>query len=482
MRKNNKTLKEKAVSGVFYLGIKRIALQVIFTLSNVILARILFPEDFGTFAIVGFIGTLFLVFADLGLGPALVQKKEKVKLLDLQTAYTFQIVLALLIIAVLFITAPYIVKFFNLGEVGVNLIRFYSLFFLFGPFKTTSGAILEKNLDYAKLVSVELLEVSFSAITTVILALAGYGVYSFAVGAVIGHLVGGLSYFRFYPWKIRLKIGKVNFWSLSKFGVPLQINTILGLFYGPLILLYLGKTVGSGNLGFFQFAASLSVLPLAVSEIVNRVIFPLGSRLQADKPTFRKITERSLIIISVTTLPLLAIGLSSAREIIHFVYTDKWLPSLPALYFGLIQTSMIAYIGVFSQLLLARGRAKYMRNMAFVWAVLTWLIAPPLIAKFNFVGMSMTGLLVASSGVWLFIKLRQEIEFSIVNVLPYIVSSTLCGFSVFWILVLLPSSLWSLILALILGVSVYLLCLFLLAKETILENLGMSVSLFVKRR
>lgn len=471
-------LRRKAFEAVFALGAKRVIVQAIFTISNIFLARLLFPADFGMFAIVTFVGGIFSVFADIGLGLALIQKKDKITTFEMQTVFTCQFFLCFLIFLSINLIAPFASAYYGFGDKGTLLFHVFSFYFLFGPFKTTAGAILERNLEYRKLVIVELLEILTVSASTVVMAISGFGVFSFVVGGICGHIVGAFSYFIFSPWPIRFRFSAKILSSLARFGLPLQVNSILGLFYGPLILLYLGKTVGAANLGFFQFAASLSVLPLAVSEIVNRVIFPLGARLQQDKMLFKKIIERSLVVVSLFTLPILMIGIASVGEIIHLVYTDKWLPSLPALYFGLVQTSIMAYTGIFSQLLLSRGKAKYLRNMAFVWTVLTWLLAPFLIRAFNFVGMSMTGLLVSASGMWMCFKLNQEVDFSIVkNISPYFFSAAAAGLITFFVLWLTPTSIIALSFAVLLGFLVYFSCLYLFVKEVFLENLRLILSL-----
>ena len=471
MRKNGSLVK-KAVEGTLVLGVRRVLIQVIFTLSNIFLARLLFPQDFGTFAIVSFTLVVFTVFCDLGLGPSLVQKKGDVTVLDLRTAFTIQFILALSVIAIIFAITPLFIDFYQLEEKNSLLFRLYSLHLLLIPFKNTCGALLERRLEYKKVVTVEILDTLCGSLVTVSGAIAGLGVLSFAIGAVAGRFFGALLYSLLGWWSFGFAFSKRTLVALTKFGLPYQINVILGLFYGPFVLLYLGKRVGSENLGYFQFAASLAVLPLAFSEIINRVIFPLGARLQSNKEVLGKIIERSIVVVSITTLPLLALGLSTAREIINFVYTDRWLPALPALYLGLVQTSVMAYTGIFSQLLLAKGRAKDLRNMSLVWAILTWLLAPPLISAFSFVGMSLAGLVVSLSGIWLFIRLKQEIEFSIfAKIAPYFVGAVFAGLFIYSILSFLPHSILSLILAVSLGFCAYVTIITVLAKKEFFSDL-----------
>src|SRR3989338_1728005 len=193
MRKNGSLVK-KAVEGTLVLGVRRVLIQVIFTLSNIFLARLLFPQDFGTFAIVSFTLVVFTVFCDLGLGPSLVQKKGNVTVLDLRTAFTIQFILALSVIAIIFAITPLFIDFYQLEEKNSLLFRLYSLHLLLIPFKNTCGALLERRLEYKKIVTVEILDTLCGSLVTVSGAIAGLGVLSFAIGAVAGRFFGALLY------------------------------------------------------------------------------------------------------------------------------------------------------------------------------------------------------------------------------------------------------------------------------------------------
>ena len=483
MAPERSALKKKAASGVVLLSAKRVVLQVIFTTSNIFLARLLFPADFGTFAIVGSIGLFFNVFADLGLVPSLIQKKGAVKVTEMQTAFTLQAFLGLMIVGAIFLTAELLSGFFGLEERGVILLKLYSLKFLIDPFRQVPLAILERGLQYKKIVMLDILVTLVGSGSTVFLAFSGLGVYSFAYGLVISHITSALLLRLILRWPIGIAFSRQVFLNLTKFGLPFQLHVILGLFYGPLILLYLGKAVGQTNLGLYQFAASLSVFPIAFAEILNRVIFPLGARTQADRAFLKQAIERSLVLVSMTTMPAIFFIGATAGQIIHYVYTDRWLAALPALYFGLAQMGIIAYTGVFGQFLLARGQAGIMRNIGLVWAALTWILAPILIAKFNFVGMNMTGLLVSASGIWLFFRLKREARFNFgENFITYGLLAALSSLVIIVFVNLLPQSFSSLVFALVSGAIVYFVLLVVFAQKTLRENLELVISMFFKQK
>lgn len=483
MNKGNQPLVKKAATSIVFLTAKRIFLQIIFTGSNVFLARLLFPADFGTFAIIGSVGIFFNVFSDLGMTQALIQKRLEIKRVDIQTAFTTQLILGLILALLIFLTAGEISKFFNLGSSGVGLLKLYSLMFLIVPFRQIPGAILERYLNFKKIVMLDIVGALVSSGSTIFLAFLGYGVASLVIGLVIGNLIGVILLWIFARWPIGISFDKKVFWNLTRFGIPFQSHVILGLFYGPLILLYLGKAVGQANLGYYQFAANLSVFSLVFSEILARVIFPLGSRTQKDEVFLKQAIEKSIALVSMVTMPAIFLIAAVASQIIHYVYTDRWLPALPALYLGLAQMGIMAYTGIFGQLLLARGRAGVMRNMGFVWGVLTWVLAPILIAKFNFVGMNLTGLLVSVSGIWLFFRLKREISFNFGRgFLKYFaLAFGASGLTVATVNVL-PESFASLVFALILGVIFYFGLLAVFARQVLRENLQLVFSMIFREK
>jgi O-antigen/teichoic acid export membrane protein len=176
------------------------------------------------------------------------------------------------------------------------------------------------------------------------------------------------------------------------------------------------------------------------------------------------------MIVSATTLPVVFIMIAAAPSMIHFIYTDRWLPVLPALYLGLLQMGIIAFTGIFSQLLLARGHPTVMRNIGVVWAILTWIFSPPLIHFFNFVGMSLAGFLVSASGIWLVFRLRKEIDFSfLTNLQPYFVNAAIVGFIVNLLIKTLPNTFGNLVISLVTGVFIYVISAFLFRRREIVE-------------
>lgn len=470
--------KKQAVSSLVLLFLKRVVIQIILTVSNIILARLLFPQDFGIFALIIFIFGLLSVFTDLGLGAALIQRKESVDQKDLQTAFIFQFGLNLLLMLVVILIAPFIGSFYNLADTSVTLIKLYSLYLLFSPLKTISAAMLERDLNFRRLIMAEIFEAGIGSMATIILAFSGLGLSSLVFGRLIGNVLGGIGYFLSFPWKIRLHFSKPRFQQLVKFGLPFQSSVILGLFYGPLLLLYLGKAVGSENLGYYQFAAGIAVIPMAIPELVGKLIFPLVSRASHNKLVLKKIIDSATLMVAFASLPVVFVMLAGADIFIPIIYTEKWIKVIPAFYFLVIEVGIISFTTVYMQVLLALGEVRFIRKITIAWAILTWLISPILIYYFNFIGMSAAVLLISITGISLIFKLKNIINFPFVKIIwPFLVLSSAMGLISYILLRSFPQNIVTLILIIGLVSLIYLTLALVFIRKRVLDLIKVMIPL-----
>lgn len=473
MKKSN--LKKKTSSGILLLGLRRVIIQIIFIFANIILARLLYPSDFGIYATSTFVFNFISVFCDIGFGPALIQKKEEVTLEDKQSVFTIQMILVLLASVCIYYLAPLVVKLWNLPLYTDKFITSFSLILIFLPFRSTSLAILERELEYKKIALIEVIEILFTAVSSIALAYLKFGVASLIYGLILGRVVGSLLSYCFKPFPLRFIIRFTALQKILRFGYSYQLNLIFGLFYGPLILLYLSKVVGQVNMGYYQFAQNLAVAPLVVPELFSRITFPTASRLRDNKIMLRTFVERAILINIVMSFPISLMLLFLGDKIVYFLYTGKWLPALPALYLGVFAYQVMSLTGIFSVLLFSFGKSKIVRNMSFVWAVLTWVLAPIFIKKYGFWGMSLAGFLVSLTGVWLIITVKRELTFSIKrNIIPPLISALLTS-GLIYLLRFTITSLRTLILVGVIGGIFYFVLIVLILRKRLVKEILLPI-------
>jgi len=427
-------LKRQATQGVMLLGLRRILLQVILTISNIILARLLYPRIFGTFTILYGIVTLSAIFAGLGLSQALVQDKDEPGKERLQTIFTLNLALSLIVVIIIILSAPYVYMFYRdqLGKEGIFYLRLLSLMVIFRGLKEISVILLERKLDYVRIIIGEVLEMFILQGVTIILALTGLGVLAFIIGMLVSNLMAFFIFFILAPWPIGLRFNWQPIKRLLSIGLNFQANTFIGGVNAAIIPFFIGKVSGSSAVGYLNWAGGLATFTRIIAELLGRVIFPVCARIQNNQKLTGRIIEKSIQISCLTTFPLAAILIALARPVAYLIYTAKWLPGVPALSLMCLQSIFLVIGLILTQTLLALGQARTVRNVSLFWAILQWLLTIPLVIKFGFTGMAVAGVLVSATFFIPLKFLRQKVKIEIAShIWPYFVYSLITGGVVF---------------------------------------------------
>ena len=220
-------IKKKSVSGVLSFFVRTAILQGIGLLSALLLSAFLAPEDFGVYGIVTQIIALLIFFSDVGLAASLIQKKTEPSEKDYRTAFTIQLLLALLIFSITYLIVQLGLVQTKIGPDGVWVLFALAISFPLATFKTIPSIILERKLDFNKLVLPQIFEQIVFNVLLIFLAWEGYGVMSYAYAIIARSVVGMIVMQIIQPWKPALMINKNSLKGLLGFGVKFQINDLL---------------------------------------------------------------------------------------------------------------------------------------------------------------------------------------------------------------------------------------------------------------
>jgi PST family polysaccharide transporter len=213
---NLDNLKQKAFKGIFTLSFRRLILKVIDTVGVIFLARALSTDVYGVFGIISFVVFTFLsFFSDIGFGAALIQKHTELTEDDIRTTFTIQQTLVTSLMIIAWIASPYISNFYNLGLQGTWLIRVLSVSLFLTSFKTIPSILLERKLQFEKLVIPEILETVIYNVVAVYMALHGYGVWSLVIAIIARTVVGAAALNILCPWPIGWKFDRQSAALLS---------------------------------------------------------------------------------------------------------------------------------------------------------------------------------------------------------------------------------------------------------------------------
>ena len=144
----NKNLNSQIKSGFVWNFLERGGIQIITFVVQLVLARLLTPEDYGILAILSVFISLSSTFVNNGLGNAVIQKKDSDEK-DFNTVFIFQLFTALFFVAVLFIASPWIAQYYNNDKLVVYL-RVMSLTLIIDALYAMHFVRLKVQLQFKK--------------------------------------------------------------------------------------------------------------------------------------------------------------------------------------------------------------------------------------------------------------------------------------------------------------------------------------------
>jgi O-antigen/teichoic acid export membrane protein len=407
----------KSVKGVFALVSRSFLLQLLGVATSFILTLFLDPASFGVFFVVSSIIVFFNYFQDIGLAASLIQKKEEPTVHELRTVFFVQEFLVLLLIVPAVFFSGAISHFYKLNSDGYILYIALLVSFLLSSLRTIPTVIMERKLDYHKLVIPQILENVVYNVCLIFFAVAGFKVQSFTIAILARSVVGLIATYFIQPWPVGIAFDKHSLKKLVSFGIPFQANSILALFKDDMRTIYLGKVLPISQLGYIGFAEKMANLPLRlVMDNVIKVTFPSYSRLQDDNKALKLAIEKSLFLISLAIFPIAVGIISYSSFLIEFIPKyQKWEPALISIIFFSLGTVLSSISTPLTNFLNAIGKVKVTLYFMIFWTVAIWILTIPLVAIYGYNGAAASSFLVSLTSIAVFWVSKKYVKFGVVG-------------------------------------------------------------------
>lgn len=327
------SLKEKAISGMMWNAVERFGSTFFLFLSNLVLARLLMPSDFGTVAMLMVFISISETIVDAGFGSALIQKKD-VDEKDYSTVFIWNIFFSLFLYSILYICSPFIANFYN-DSLLCNILRVQGIVIILNSFIIVQIAKLKKELNFRLIAKINLFSVVVGTIAAIICAFYGMGVWSLVVKMVLQSLIQVISYNCIVRKVFSIQFNFDRFLSMFKFGIFIFLNRLLNTLFNNIMTLIIGKFFSSSTLGYYNQGKKLEDLPRGtISSIIYNVAFSAFSIIKDDKERLCKSASSCMRCLALISTPVMMFAFIVAEPLIIVLYGEKWIPSV--LYFRIL--------------------------------------------------------------------------------------------------------------------------------------------------
>lgn len=465
---------KKSVSGIFALVGRTFLVQVLTVVSNFVLTIYLAPSMFGIFFVVSTINVFLSYFQDIGLAALIIQKKEEPTVEELRTTFTIQQMLVFSIVIIAFLFTPVFAHVFHLNQAGLYVLYAYLVSFILSSLKTIPTVLLERKLDFHKLVMPQIAEGLVYSISLIIFAVLGFGVNTFTIAILLRSIVGLPIIYYIQPWDVGFAWDKKLFKQLISFGSPFQANSILGLLKDDLVNLYIASALPLTQVGYIGFGQKWAAMPLRlVMDNVIQVTFPSYARMQHNKEALRTLVEKSLYLIAFFIFPVVAAFIVFSPYIIHLIpIYKKWEPALIVLVYFSFNTLFASITVPLTNLLNAVGKANIVLKYMILWTILNWVLTIGCIKFFGYNGVGLASFLVAASVMVILPQVKKFVAFSFIGpVWKQFLASVLMGLLVLALGHFITSLIMLALIAIVAGL-VYIGFLFLISKEEFMKVYG----------
>lgn len=316
-------LKKTVIKGTIWSVFGQLASLIIVLATNIWMARLLSPKEFGQVGVIMFFITLTSVFTESGLGGALVRKKEATQK-DYSTVFVTNLVLSFFCYALIWFSAGAIATYYE-DKLLKNLLLVAGVVLIINAFQLTQNAKLMSELKFKQKSLYRFVSVLIASVFGVYLAYKGFGVWALIIIQILTALISTLLLWIFEGFFLRLQFSRASFKELYAFGVNTTAASLLNTGFDNIYQLVLAKYFSLAQTGYFYQAKKLQDVPGGIINMVTQsVVFSSLAKLQDDKVAFTKAYNK------ITLYFLVMLGFIStfiyiySEPIVYLLYGKEW--------------------------------------------------------------------------------------------------------------------------------------------------------------
>lgn len=323
-------IKSQVITSLLWKLMERGGTQGIQFIVQIVLARLLLPEEYGTIALLTIFMAIANVFVQSGLNTALVQKKN-VDEIDFSSVFFMSLCIAGILYVTLFFAAPFIAGFYVEPKL-ISVLRVLSFTLFFGAFNSIQNAVISRNMQFKKLFYSSLGATVVSGTIGILMAYTGFGIWALVIQQLTNQLLITIILWFTVKWRPKLLFSFNRVKILFSYGWKLLISVLIDTLYMNLSSLLIGIIYSPAMLGFYNRGQQFPALLVTnINGSIQSVMLPALSSQQDNRQRVKSMVRRSIVTSSFIMFPMM-IGLAViAKPLVLILLTDKWLPAVPFL-------------------------------------------------------------------------------------------------------------------------------------------------------
>ena len=366
------SLRVEGTSAIAWSLIEKFLKRGVQFVLSIFLARLLTPSDFGIVAMASIFVSWAEVFADFGMGQAIIQKKD---VTETQTSTVFYINLIMGgVIALVFVfIAPWAAIFYDAPMVAW-VVRIAGLTFIIHALNVVQSSLFKKALNFKVGTIASFLSSTISGVVGITLAYFGFGVWSLLAQSVLSAAITTLYYWFKSQWRPKRVFNFKETKPLFTKGVGFMGQGLVDNVFNSLGSMVIGKVFSSATLGLFSRGHSLAIMPeTTLITPITRPLFPIFAKVQDKKEELQHYYMKIVEMLNWSMIMICGLFLLCSDEIILILYGEQWVDAAPYLFLLSMMIPLVANWTTTTALWKATGHVKKIVIVTFIEKLLFFL-------------------------------------------------------------------------------------------------------------
>ena len=350
-------MRGRVLGGLAWTGGSQVVGQVARFVAAVALARLLSPHDYGLAALALVYASLVLVFSDLALGAAVVQRKQLSED-DRCTAFWMSVGAGVVFTLIGVALSGAVAAFYGEPDAAA-LCAVLSLSFIITSLATTHEALLLRDMRFAPLEQRVMIATVVGAATGIVVAIYTRDAWAIIAQQLAHATVSTILLWALSDWRPKLRVSGESLRSLGSFSGFLVGHRLLWYAHRNADNVLIGRFLGASALGAYTIAYNIMLVPMSrIAGPVQKVLGPAFARMQDEPARMVDAWVRAVRLVGSISVPALLGLIVVAPDFVAVVLGSKWSAAVPII-------QVLAWVGILQSLqsittdvLQARGRTS----------------------------------------------------------------------------------------------------------------------------
>jgi O-antigen/teichoic acid export membrane protein len=352
------SLRADAARSVKWNLVDKLATQVLYAVTGVVLAILLPKEDFGLVGAVLVFQSFASLFIESGFASALIQRKAPTQT-DYSTVFWFNMAMAVALYALLWVCAPLIARWFQNDVRIIPLARAMFLTFILNAAAIVQANRMIKQMNPRPVAISNCLGLALGSIVGIYLALTRCDAWALVWQSVVAAGAKTAILWIIVRWKPDMAFSFAALRSFFRVGSGVMGQSMLNLIFQNIYSFFIGNRVGIAPLGVYTQADKWSKMGVtSFSQVLTSSFLPVLAEVQDDRQRLHRVMTKINRATAYALFACFGWLIAESTPLFHLMFASKWDDAILLFRLLLVRGVLTVLTSLAANYILAIGRAR----------------------------------------------------------------------------------------------------------------------------